>query len=315
VSGILTALHYPCPPPWAGNVDELDRSQFSLKRLTWEIWKRSRRYETVVLDGSERVDQLVAALMRRRRRPPRIHISECTWGLGSTRAGRLARAAGIRAVDGPSVTYCVLSREEREVFSRTWKVDQRRVEFTPFCHTLTDEDLREATAEDGAVFAGGDSLRDYDTLVEAARRLSVRVEIACDLDEPDKLPSNVSAGRVPHSRFMEMMRHAAVVVVPLEPAIRSAGQQTYLNAMALGKAVVVTDTVGVRDYIEHERTGLIVPPRDPSALAAAIEWVLEPAHSREVSELKARAREESRERFSPASYVASILRGVDGPAS
>lgn len=43
-----------------------------------------------------------------------------------------------------------------------------------------------------------------------------------------------------------------------------------LEAMALGTPVVATDIPGTRDLIIHEQTGLLVPPRQPSALAQAM---------------------------------------------
>lgn len=45
---------------------------------------------------------------------------------------------------------------------------------------------------------------------------------------------------------------------------------TVLEAMATGLAVVVTDVPGCIDLVVHEATGLIVPVRDPTALAAAV---------------------------------------------
>lgn len=47
-----------------------------------------------------------------------------------------------------------------------------------------------------------------------------------------------------------------------------------LEAMALLKPVVATDVVGLRDVVIHNQTGLIVPPQNPSALAAAIRQIL-----------------------------------------
>jgi glycosyltransferase involved in cell wall biosynthesis len=43
------------------------------------------------------------------------------------------------------------------------------------------------------------------------------------------------------------------------------------EAMACGRPVVATDVDGVREIVVHERTGLLVPSRDPTALAAAID--------------------------------------------
>ncbi len=51
-----------------------------------------------------------------------------------------------------------------------------------------------------------------------------------------------------------------------------------LEAMACGLCVVSTDVGGIPYLIEHEKEGLLVPPRDPTAMAAAVRRLLrEPA--------------------------------------
>lgn len=47
-----------------------------------------------------------------------------------------------------------------------------------------------------------------------------------------------------------------------------------LEAMAMETAVVATDVGGTREAVRHGRTGLLVPPRDPDALAVAIAELL-----------------------------------------
>jgi glycosyltransferase involved in cell wall biosynthesis len=47
-----------------------------------------------------------------------------------------------------------------------------------------------------------------------------------------------------------------------------------LEAMAAGLCVVSTSVGGIPYLLEHERTALLVPPRDPDAMTAAIERVL-----------------------------------------
>jgi glycosyltransferase involved in cell wall biosynthesis len=50
---------------------------------------------------------------------------------------------------------------------------------------------------------------------------------------------------------------------------------TLFETMAAGKAIVSTAVDGCREVLEDERTGLLVPPRDPEALGAALLRVLE----------------------------------------
>jgi len=47
-----------------------------------------------------------------------------------------------------------------------------------------------------------------------------------------------------------------------------------IEAAASGRAVVTTDHPGCRDAIVPDQTGLLVPVRDPSALADALEYLI-----------------------------------------
>lgn len=62
---------------------------------------------------------------------------------------------------------------------------------------------------------------------------------------------------------------AAAQVVVL-PSYREGVPRTLLEAMAMGRPIVTTDVPGCRDAVEHEVNGLLVPVRDPEALAAAM---------------------------------------------
>jgi glycosyltransferase involved in cell wall biosynthesis len=44
--------------------------------------------------------------------------------------------------------------------------------------------------------------------------------------------------------------------------------------MSYGRAVVASDVGGLRDLVRDGETGLVVPPRDPAALRAAIDRLL-----------------------------------------
>ena len=61
------------------------------------------------------------------------------------------------------------------------------------------------------------------------------------------------------------------------PSYREGLPKSLLEAAAVGRAVVTTDVPGCRDSIDPQVTGLLVPVRDPVALADAIEaLVLDP---------------------------------------
>jgi colanic acid/amylovoran biosynthesis glycosyltransferase len=81
-------------------------------------------------------------------------------------------------------------------------------------------------------------------------------------------------GALPHEQVLELMRRATLFCLPCVVAAdgdRDGLPTSVLEAMAVGLPVVTTAVNGLAEAVLHERTGLIVPQGDPSALAAAIE--------------------------------------------
>jgi glycosyltransferase involved in cell wall biosynthesis len=62
------------------------------------------------------------------------------------------------------------------------------------------------------------------------------------------------------------------------PSIKSDGvPQSILQALAMRKAVIATAVGGIPEVVQHQRTGILVPPHDLQALAEAILYVLQHA--------------------------------------
>jgi glycosyltransferase involved in cell wall biosynthesis len=62
----------------------------------------------------------------------------------------------------------------------------------------------------------------------------------------------------------------AALDVAVLPSYREAQGLSILEAMALSRPVVASAVGGIPEMIEDGLTGLLVPPHDPAALAAAI---------------------------------------------
>ena len=129
---------------------------------------------------------------------------------------------------------------------------------------------------------GRDPGRDFKTLLEAVRNLPVRVKVATKPEVVAGLPvpSNVEIlYHVPYEKMLGLYQKALFAVVPLRDikdpkGSDTSGQYGYLEPMASGKAVIVTDKETVRDYIDNGVNGILVPPNDSGALRAAIENLL-----------------------------------------
>ncbi len=83
-----------------------------------------------------------------------------------------------------------------------------------------------------------------------------------------------------HREDMPVVYAAAMLVVL--PSYREGLPKVLLEAAACGKALVATDVPGCREIVRDRFNGLLVSPRDPVALAAAIEELLSDQEAREV---------------------------------
>ena len=69
----------------------------------------------------------------------------------------------------------------------------------------------------------------------------------------------------------DVLGSATLVVLP---SYREGLSRVLLEAAACGKALIATDVPGCREVVQHQKTGLLVPVRDPVALADAIAGLL-----------------------------------------
>jgi glycosyltransferase involved in cell wall biosynthesis len=163
---------------------------------------------------------------------------------------------------------------------------------------------------------GDDRGRDHGTLIGAVSRVRERgvpawLELATTL--PVDLPPEAG---VVHARRMNaamrgLYRRSSVVAIALRPNPQGSGLTVALEALASGRPVVATDNPGMDTYVEHGRTGLLVPPGDVDAMAEAIgELLADPVRAEEMG---AAGRKEVEHRFTSAHMAADlreIARGI-----
>jgi glycosyltransferase involved in cell wall biosynthesis len=81
-------------------------------------------------------------------------------------------------------------------------------------------------------------------------------------------------GIEPFVRFVgyqsDLLGVLAAVDAVVVPSWNEAFSLVAVEAMAAGRPVIASNTGGLAEIVEHETTGLLVPPRDDAALAAAI---------------------------------------------
>ncbi len=246
---------------------------------------RRRRFDVVVTMGP-RPSLAYGLLCGLLRRPARhvmteVFLDEARPACPSWRL----KTALFRWVAQRALGILTNSTAEVGLIAERFGIPAANLRFVPMYTTLPQPGRREPN--DGSVVSIGRTRRDLDVLVAAARRISARVVVVAGRREtlPADLPPNVEVFReIPLAQTHELLAQAAVAVAPLLPAERSTGQVFIFEAIAMGKPVVATRSIGTVDYIRDGENGVLVEPGDAAALADAVERLLrDPALARRLA--------------------------------
>jgi glycosyltransferase involved in cell wall biosynthesis len=279
-------LNDPAPRPsgWRG------RLLAALPPAVADTWLR-RSEIGAVLSWGENIAFPVAALiwmmrLLRIRRPGHIAILMVPFHEGTTSPVKRV----LKSVLVPLVVHGGMDRVDVPApLQRRWARERWRLPADRFVLAQWPVDTAFWRPIDGAgdlICAVGREMRDYTTLIEALRSLEIPCHIAAGTavnyggfgtDDPDAenvagraLPDTVTVGPKSLLELRELYARSRMVIVPVLPSNSDNGISTIMEAMAMGRAIVTTDTDGRAEILEHEVNCLLVPPRDAQALRAAI---------------------------------------------
>lgn len=130
-----------------------------------------------------------------------------------------------------------------------------------------------------AYVGGSNRMKGVDVLVDALHRLAAAgVDFACDLyGVDDFLTSSRRSLRglatralpaFPPERLDEVLADIDAVVLP--SVMFESSSRVAREALLRGVPVIATETEGPEEVVRHRVNGLLVPPADPEALAAAV---------------------------------------------
>lgn len=108
------------------------------------------------------------------------------------------------------------------------------------------------------IVAVGRSNRDYEFLIKTLENTSYELYIICD-NIKECTAKNIHVLKNCYGdEMINFMAQSLCVVVPLKDTNISAGQLVILQALSLGKPIIVTSSRGIDDYIENGKNGLII---------------------------------------------------------
>jgi Glycosyl transferases group 1 len=239
--------------------------------------------------------EMVGLLSRTRCHPPALTVVNPVLTFDSSSWQQRLALAGLAQAQH----VLVASRAAAEAVQRLG-LRPEQVEFVPFGVRAR----RQVSKPPGNyLLAVGRDARDWPTLAHAARGLEVEVVVTGPRELPEPGPLRL-APQVQGEAFFEMLEGAAALVLPLARTDRSIGHNSMLAAMAVGRPVVATRSLGIEDYLD-ETTSILVPPHDPDALHEALRHISDPAVA---SSMGAAALAAARSRFSLQRFVRDVDR-------
>jgi len=122
--------------------------------------------------------------------------------------------------------------------------------------------------ENNFVISSGHTGRDFDILIYAFQKIKFPLKIYCkpeSFPKASKIPENVEiiSGDVPFERICRDYAAARMILIPLSPdPTGTIGMTSLLDAMAMGKPVIMTRSEKVDVEIEIEKIGKLVEVKD-----------------------------------------------------
>jgi glycosyltransferase involved in cell wall biosynthesis len=257
--------------------------------LALAVWIRRRDYD-VVLSWGERLSLPLAAMLAltpgRRLRLIAILLWPFDQSAGSTLRGRLKRHL-IRPVARHGMDrLIVLAPLQRRLAAQRWQIPPDR--FLDVQWVVDTGFWRPMPGDGDLICAVGREMRDYSTLLAALDGLDIRCHIAAgtsvlsqafgsedpraqNLPGLEALPPGVTVGPMPPRELRNLYARSRLVVVPMLPTESDNGVTAIIEAMAMGRPVIATDTAGRPEILIDGVNCVLVPPRDPNALRLAIQ--------------------------------------------
>ncbi len=306
----------------------------------WMAFQRRHEVDAILTDGEHIGIPLALLLKLSRTRKPHVTIGH---RITAAKKRMFFRWFGVQS---HIARIALHARAQFELGTREMGIPPEKLALVPYQVDTEFWRPQAEIKEERLICSAGLEFRDYPTLMSAVEDLDVQVVIGAashwskrrNTAEAVTQPSNVTVDSFEYQALRNLYARSALVVVPLDDTDFQAGVTTILEAMSMGKPVIVTHSLGQTDVVEDRRvitrgaqprsrpssllrtladsagvelepSGFYVPPSDPQALRRAIVYLLE--HPEERARLGAAGRRAVEQLTTVDQYAARLEQLLD----
>jgi glycosyltransferase involved in cell wall biosynthesis len=225
---------------------------------------RRNKYDVVISHGAQ--SGLLYELLTSFSRKKPVHIMIDVGGLNGSRANYQMPIIRFALRKCPIIV--THTSGQLDFYRQYYPQQYPDVHFIPFgvdCDYFSKFHTETRTEE---IVSFGYMKRDYDTLCQAFLRMensryTLHIYGNTELKEKYCNYNNIIfSPNIPLSQLINAIQASAFVVIPLPEYKYAYGQMSFLQSMALGKAVIVTKTTSSIDYLAKAESVILVKPND-----------------------------------------------------
>jgi len=210
-----------------------------------------------------------------------LHVKKPKWVInGFGLIGRIGKAQTIKQkifkwMVGQAGGIITLGNKEAEGLKQIFPNLKDKIRFIPFGVDIKFFRPIDLIEKNQILSPGFDPGRDYKLLFSAIENIDVKLVLSKsrNVDQMTELPHNVKTMFLSWKNLVLEYAKSKIVVIPLDISSGkndAMGTSSLVQAMAMGKAVIVTRTPTTESYIENGVNGILVEPHDCSAMMIAI---------------------------------------------
>ncbi len=171
--------------------------------------------------------------------------------------------------------FIVYSNFEKQLYHDYFGIPLDRIDVRLWSVGIPKFEPQEPLEIGDYICAIGGNARDYSTLMEAMEKLPdiklVLIARPHNLKNL-KIPSNVKVFiNIPKPQAMNILKYSCFMVLPLRDSQVPCGHVTLVAAMHLGKGFIITNSIGVSDYVVNDYNAIACEASAPDDLVEAIQ--------------------------------------------